>query len=80
MHQPMIKEILFKEIFQLKPGEKAIYQNGNLNIERWYHISNYINNEAKEINIKDKLLKLLTRSIDLNSKADVPLAITIGWN
>ena len=72
------RDTFFKEIFQLKPGEKAIYQNGNLNIERWYHISNYINNEAKEINIKDKLLKLLTRSIDLNSKADVPLAISLS--
>ena len=39
----------------------------------------YINNEAKEINIKDKLLKLLTRSIDLNSKVFFSY-ITFGWN
>ena len=71
------KETFFKNIYQLKPGEKAIFKRGNLQISRWYHLSENINLNDKS-NYKKDLLSFLKKSIELNTRADVPVAISLS--
>ena len=71
------KETFFKNIYQLKPGEKAIFKQGNLQISRWYHLSENINYNNKS-NYKKDLLSHLKKSIELNTRADVPVAISLS--
>jgi asparagine synthase (glutamine-hydrolysing) len=70
-------ETFFQNIFQLKPGEMAIYKSGKLKITKWYHLSNQIT-KINTQNIKENLLKKLIKSIQLNHRADVPIAISLS--
>jgi asparagine synthase (glutamine-hydrolysing) len=71
------RETFFKNIFQLKPGEMATYKSGEFKVSRWYHLENHIL-DIDRSNIKNELLKIFNTSVQLNLRADVPIAISLS--
>jgi len=73
------RDTFFKNIFQLLPGEFAIYKlDEGIKINKWYKFEENILNIKKSLNIKNEILDRLSESIKLNSRADVPLALSLS--
>jgi len=67
----------FEKVYQLRPGEMAEYKLGKFKINRWYNLSENIK-KLKKTDIKNGLIQHLKESIELNSRADVPIAISLS--
>ena len=73
------RHTFFKDIFQLLPGEYAVYKlNQNIKINKWYDFKKNISNRNSTNNIKDEILDKLSDSIKINTRADVPLALSLS--
>lgn len=73
------RETFFKNIFQLLPGEFATYKlKEGIKINKWYEFDKKISNKKETHNIKNEILDRLSKSIKLNSRADVSLALSLS--
>lgn len=73
------RDTFFKDIFQLLPGEFAIFKTSEgIKINKWYKLEDNISNKNNSLNIKGKILDKLSESIELNSRADVPLTLSLS--
>lgn len=74
-------ETFFKNIFQLPGSHFVTYENGKLNIQKWYFLENEIKKYSKNISFEDaklQYLALLQDSISLRFRADVPVGINVS--
>lgn len=62
----------FSNIEQLEPGEYAVYENGQLYRETWWHPSFIENESANEDDASCRILELLEDSVRLQMQSDVP--------
>jgi asparagine synthase (glutamine-hydrolysing) len=66
-------ETLFRDIHQLMPGQLMIWQNGELNIKKYWDITYKIDFEHSESYFEEKLFDLLQDSICYHQVSDVPV-------
>ena len=66
---------IFEDIKKLPPGHSLVYQNGEIKINRYWNIENYIGNSQhlNEIEIIEELDKLINDSVSKRMIADVEL-------
>ncbi|MBZ9632333.1 asparagine synthase (glutamine-hydrolyzing) [Salegentibacter sp. LM13S] len=77
----MPSETFYTDIYQLPGGHFLEYQSGNLKIRKWYEfeksLSKYSNNLSFE-EAKQSYSEILTDSISLRFRADVPIGFNIS--
>jgi len=63
----------FADIEQLRPGEKAVYEQGTLRRERWWSLRFNEDSSIDEASASAQIRELLEDSVRLCMRADVPL-------
>lgn len=63
----------FKAIKQLRPGEWLTFENGNTHTDRWWRIPIKNQNSISEEEAAHEVLRLLTDSVRLQMRSDVPV-------
>lgn len=74
-------ETFFENINQLPASHYLTYQNGKLNIEKWYFLEKEVAKYDHHINFeqaKSKYLDLLIDSISLRLRADVQIGVNVS--
>lgn len=71
-HTPAPKTI-FKNIFALLPGEILIFKNGKIKKEKYWKLTFKEDNSLAEQEASRKILELLTDSVRLRMRSDVPV-------
>jgi len=62
----------FAGVSQLEPGCWGLWQDGTLEVRRWYHLS-YPERQAEPRDALEQLDALMKSSVDLRMRADVPV-------
>ncbi len=77
----MPNETFWKDIWQLPAGHYLAYQNGNLEINKWYYFEKEVLKQQKEENfekVKETYKNILKDSIKLRFRADVHVGFNIS--
>lgn len=64
---------IFKGVQKLSPGHFAVYQNGQLNVEKYWNPDFNQTSELGTNDLQNQLYELLTDSVKLRMQSDVPL-------
>lgn len=67
---PTTNETFFKGVFKLKPGHYFIYQDGKMNIEKYFNINFDAENKSQEKFIQE-IKETITESVNIHKVADV---------
>lgn len=77
----MPSETFYTDIFQLPGGHFLEYQEGNLKIDKWYNFEKNLSKYSEIISFeeaKKSYSEILTESIALRFRADVPIGFNIS--
>ncbi|TDN89124.1 asparagine synthase (glutamine-hydrolysing) [Salegentibacter sp. 24] len=77
----MPSETFYDEIFQLPGGHYLEYQAGKLKISKWYDFEKNLSNHSEVLSFeeaKEAYTKILSDSISLRFRADVPIGFNIS--
>ena len=71
---------IYNDVHKLPPGTYAIWEKGKLKINTYYRLSfdHNLNNKLTESNATDKLEKIITDSIKLRLRSDVPVGCLLS--
>ena len=70
-------ETFFENIYKLEHGCYFKLTNDNFFIKKWYNLKDYIRSERKIIE-PEEYLNLLTDSIKLRLRSDVPVGVSLS--
>jgi asparagine synthase (glutamine-hydrolysing) len=77
----MLSETFYDDVFQLPGGHYLEYQARNLKISKWYDFEKNLSNHSKVLSFEDAkeaYTKILSDSISLRFRADVPIGFNIS--
>jgi len=71
---------IYGDVHKLPPGTYAIWEKGKLKINTYYRLrfDHNLNNKLTESNATDKLEKIITESIKLRLRSDVPVGCLLS--
>jgi asparagine synthase (glutamine-hydrolysing) len=72
----------WKNISALPPGHRLIWQNGRVDVKRWYDIAERVAglpfDERSDEEVQEEYLDLLRQSVQLRFRSDVPVGINLS--